>query len=69
MKYTKDENIRYDENTGRQVLSFKEIEIKQNEIKLPWKDEGVYLITGGNEGLGLIFSKEIGDKVRGAKLI
>ena len=28
-------------------------------MPIPWKDQGVYLITGGAGGLGLIFAKEI----------
>ena len=35
----------------------------------PLKDHGVYLITGGAGGLGLIFAKEIAEKVQGATLI
>jgi polyketide synthase PksN len=36
---------------------------------LPWKDGGVYLITGGAGGLGLIFAQEISRKVTGAVLV
>lgn len=35
----------------------------------PWKDNGVYLITGGAGGLGFIFAEEIGKSVDGAKII
>ena len=37
--------------------------------ELPWKNGGVYLITGGAGGLGLIFANEIAQKVKGAILI
>jgi acyl transferase domain-containing protein/acyl carrier protein len=39
------------------------------EHPLPWKDAGVYLITGGAGGLGLIFAREIAARTRGATLI
>lgn len=32
--------------------------------KQPWKDKGVYLITGGNGGLGKIFAREIASNVK-----
>ncbi|RUL78905.1 non-ribosomal peptide synthetase [Dyella choica] len=35
----------------------------------PWKDHGVYLITGGAGGLGLIFAREIARQAKGATLI
>ncbi|WP_158014448.1 SDR family NAD(P)-dependent oxidoreductase [Ralstonia solanacearum] len=37
--------------------------------KTVWKDQGVYLITGGVGGLGLIFAKAIAEQCRGARLI
>jgi 3-oxoacyl-(acyl-carrier-protein) synthase/NADP-dependent 3-hydroxy acid dehydrogenase YdfG/acyl carrier protein len=38
-------------------------------IGRPWKDKGVYLITGGAGGLGLIFAREIARSVKDAVLI
>ena len=35
----------------------------------PWKDKGVYLITGGAGGLGLLFAKEIAAKTKNATII
>ncbi|MES2741333.1 MAG: SDR family NAD(P)-dependent oxidoreductase, partial [Pseudomonadota bacterium] len=35
----------------------------------PWRDEGVYLITGGTGGLGLIFAAEIARKVKRPTLV
>jgi polyketide synthase PksN len=35
----------------------------------PWKDGGVYLITGGAGGLGRIFAQEIAQQTKGARLI
>ena len=37
--------------------------------ELPWKERGVYLITGGAGGLGKIFAQEIAERVDGATLI
>ncbi|MGL4203651.1 MAG: SDR family NAD(P)-dependent oxidoreductase, partial [Enterobacter roggenkampii] len=36
---------------------------------LPWRDNGVYLISGGAGGLGLIFAKEIAAKAKNVSLI
>lgn len=40
--------------------------VESNDI---WKEDGVYLITGGLGGLGVIFAEYIGKKVPGSKLI
>lgn len=39
------------------------------EIGMPWRDDGVYLITGGLGGLGLIFASEIVRQTAHATLI
>jgi polyketide synthase PksN len=41
----------------------------QGTRSLPWKDGGVYLITGGAGGLGLIFAQEITTQVSGAHIV
>ena len=46
----------------RQVASWSEL--RSEEAPAPWRDGGVYLITGGAGGLGLIFAEAI---ARGAK--
>ncbi|WP_139487918.1 SDR family NAD(P)-dependent oxidoreductase [Brevibacillus dissolubilis] len=38
-------------------------------LPLPWRDYGVYLLTGGAGGLGLIFAKEIVQNVKQPTLI
>ena len=38
-------------------------------VELPWRDGGVYLITGGAGGLGLIFAEEIVRRVKDAVVI
>lgn len=42
---------------------------KPQTINMPWKDGGIYLITGGAGGLGLIFAEEIAKTVNNAKII
>ncbi|NOU17183.1 MAG: SDR family NAD(P)-dependent oxidoreductase [Bacteroidales bacterium] len=47
------------EQGTRSVLKWKEIEVKQEKSEFKFKDQGVYLITGGLGGLGVLFTKEI----------
>ncbi|MEK4432035.1 SDR family NAD(P)-dependent oxidoreductase [Paenibacillus sp. FSL M7-0802] len=63
-----DIQIRYEKGT-RWVSCWNEVHISQEAAGNPWKDGGVYLITGGAGGLGLIFAREITDKVHKAVLI
>ena len=62
-----DNHIRYQDGK-RYVADWSEVET-DCEVNVPWKDRGVYLISGGAGGLGLIFAKEIADKVKEATLI
>ena len=39
------------------------------ERRLPWKDQGVYLITGGAGGLGLLFAREIAQQAKRVVLV
>ncbi len=44
--------------------------IQNNEvITVPWKDKGVYMITGGMGGIGYNIAKEIAKKVNNPKLV
>jgi polyketide synthase PksN len=63
-----DTRIRYQKGK-RWVAGWKEIEVSPTEVVLPWKDRGVYLITGGAGGLGLIFAREIARQAREAVLV
>jgi polyketide synthase PksM len=63
-----DKHIRYRDGK-RSVAVLSEIETSRETVKIPWKDHGVYLITGGTGGLGLIFAKEIAYKVKDVTLI
>ena len=66
----KEKEIRY-EKGKRYVRSIKEIELsgKDKTEEMQWKEGGVYLITGGAGGLGLIFAKEIAQKAKDVSII
>ncbi|QFQ28648.1 SDR family NAD(P)-dependent oxidoreductase (plasmid) [Bacillus thuringiensis] len=61
-------HIRY-QNGKRMTESWVEVDQGALEPCIPWKEKGVYLITGGLGGLGRIFAKEIAHKAQGAVLI
>nr|WP_246027806.1 MULTISPECIES: SDR family NAD(P)-dependent oxidoreductase [Paenibacillus] len=63
-----DIRIRY-RNNKRLVFGWNEVQTPPEAANIPWKDSGVYLITGGAGGLGLIFAKEILSKVHHATII
>jgi polyketide synthase PksN len=68
-KYSQDYSVLYKDGK-RFVLTIKEEEGISEEQRSPvWKNEGVYLITGGMGGLGLIFAKEIVNKVKNAVIV
>ncbi|NEZ65368.1 SDR family NAD(P)-dependent oxidoreductase [Leptolyngbyaceae cyanobacterium CCMR0082] len=61
--------IRY-ENGVRQVIRWHELSPGDLPASgLPWKDQGIYLITGGAGGIGLIFASEIASRVNQATLV
>ncbi|WP_444944874.1 SDR family NAD(P)-dependent oxidoreductase [Microbulbifer sp. ZKSA006] len=66
-----DSHIRYHREV-RYVADWAEIEESgrgSEENAICWKDKGVYLITGGNGGLGLIFANEIARRVTHASIV
>ena len=56
-------------NGSRYVRRLSEISVSENPNQLIWKEDGVYLITGGAGGLGLLFAREIHRIVPHAKVI
>ncbi|NEW09013.1 SDR family NAD(P)-dependent oxidoreductase [Paenibacillus sp. SYP-B3998] len=66
-----DREIRYDDEGVRYLKSLEETALldRSNEEEFPWKEGGVYLITGGAGGLGFLFAEEIAEKVKDVKLI
>ncbi|UII31929.1 SDR family NAD(P)-dependent oxidoreductase [Fulvivirga ulvae] len=53
-----DQIIKYEQST-RHILKSEEVEAGEISPKVVFKDQGVYLITGGMGGLGILFAKEI----------
>ncbi len=65
--------IRYHKDK-RMVAKLKEVKASLEtpfleEYPIPWRDGGVYLITGGTGGLGMIFAKEIAQHAANAVLV
>lgn len=69
-RYLQDKEIRY-EKGSRIIRQLEEMKISETggEEEIPWKEGGVYLITGGAGGLGLLFAKEIVTKVNDVSVI
>ncbi|HVI43221.1 MAG TPA: SDR family NAD(P)-dependent oxidoreductase, partial [Chitinophaga sp.] len=62
------QHIRY-EGTKRMIRGWEEITTSLPLQKIPWKADGVYLITGGTGGLGQVFAREILTRQPSANLI
>ncbi len=60
--------IRY-ERGARQVLRWNELPKEQPKPQIAFRDQGVYLITGGTGGLGTLFAKEILEHTRQARVV
>ncbi|MDC8758415.1 amino acid adenylation domain-containing protein [Janthinobacterium fluminis] len=52
----------------RQVAAWRELAAEPDAL-IPWKRDGVYLITGGLGGLGRVFAGEIAQRAPGATLV
>jgi len=59
--------VRYDQGV-RQVLRWREV-AHSDTPPIAFKDHGVYLITGGLGGLGLLFAREILGQTRQARVV
>ncbi|WP_429865112.1 SDR family NAD(P)-dependent oxidoreductase [Bacillus thuringiensis] len=66
-KHSADQHVRY-ENGKRYVKEWQDAGFPKI-MELPWQNSGVYLITGGSGGLGMILAEDMAAKVPGAKLI
>ncbi|NVO12146.1 MAG: SDR family NAD(P)-dependent oxidoreductase [Bacteroidales bacterium] len=64
----KDTIIKHEQGTPH-VLRLKETQISQDKPKIIFKDQGVYLITGGLGSLGILFAKEILEQTEKARII
>ncbi|HEX6431736.1 MAG TPA: SDR family NAD(P)-dependent oxidoreductase [Niastella sp.] len=67
-RYPQDTVIQYN-NGKRHVESLRAVTLAPVSPAPVWKDKGVYLITGGAGGLGLIFARAIASQVKEATLI
>lgn len=63
-----DDNIVRYQNGRRSVLHF-EAQVWQNPAPVPFKEDGVYVISGGMGQLGQLFAKEILNQTSHAKII
>jgi len=61
--------IRYDEQGGRHVSRWEVVSADPETSPIAFKDHGVYLITGGLGGLGVLFAREILDQTREARVV
>jgi polyketide synthase PksN len=57
------------EDGARQVLCWQEVPYDADQQSVELKDDGVYLITGGLGGLGVLFAREILEHTRHARVI
>jgi acyl transferase domain-containing protein/enoyl-CoA hydratase/carnithine racemase/acyl carrier protein len=60
--------IKYEQG-ARYVMRWQEITAAQHLPKISFKDHGVYLLTGGLGGLGIVFTKEILQQTNGARIV
>ena len=58
--------VRYGQQ-GRKTLRYKEVPLEKSPV--PWRDNGVYWITGGFGGLGRLFVREAAHQARNPVLI
>lgn len=56
--FLNDSIIKY-ESGSRQILQWQQIQKSISDSPIPFKENGIYLITGGVGSLGIIFTKEI----------
>jgi len=63
-----DTEVRY-RNGERHVARYSMLPESRRPAGSPWKDHGVYLITGGAGGLGYLLAEHLAARVSGARLI
>ncbi len=66
--HTQDAMVKYGKD-GRRVWRLQEVPLDDAPPRAAFKDQGVYLITGGLGGLGRLFAKEILAQTRDARLV
>ena len=68
MLHSSDQLVRYEQGV-RQVMQWEQIVNDPGTPPVAFKDHGVYLITGGLGGLGILFAKEILKQTRQATIV
>ncbi|HEX8619631.1 MAG TPA: SDR family NAD(P)-dependent oxidoreductase, partial [Thermoanaerobaculia bacterium] len=63
-----DPMVRY-EGGARHVIRWRDLPAADDEPALAYKEQGVYLITGGLGGLGVLFARQILERTRKATVI
>ncbi|MER6910050.1 SDR family NAD(P)-dependent oxidoreductase [Streptomyces sp. NPDC000594] len=65
-----DTTVRY-RGGAREVLRWRELPAAtaSADTAVAWRDTGVYLITGGTGGLGVLFARDIAARVRDARIV
>ncbi|WP_338551792.1 SDR family NAD(P)-dependent oxidoreductase [Paenibacillus sp. KS-LC4] len=63
-----DDHVRY-QNGKRLVAGWREVEMDQESAPVPWRSEGIYLLTGGVGGIGMIVAEEIARQAANPTLI
>jgi len=64
-----DAEILYRADDARYVTRLESRAAPRDDVELPWKEGGVYLITGGGGALGRIFAREIAARCGSASVI
>jgi len=60
--------VRYEQGV-REVLRWQPVVVDQEKPPVAFKDAGVYLVTGGLGGLGLLFTKEMIEQARDVRVV
>ncbi len=68
-RHPEDRHIRYAKGARliREWIECGAVDNARAVVETRWKDNGVYLITGGAGGLGLVFVQEIAARARAAR--
>ncbi len=64
----RDALIKYEDGI-RYILAWQEMPVEGETAPVAFKDSGVYLITGGLGGLGVLFAEEILSRAAGARVV
>jgi len=67
-RHPEDKSIRYQDGI-RRVEGYETFDDLPEAPAIPWREKGVYLITGGAGGLGLIFAREIASRIKNTVVI